>query len=556
MKFPKFLFITIFCFFVFNLNCRIQKEKNKSENNLIETSINSTNSSVWRKVQEQSQDTVVQLFVETLEFNWLEPYKSPDQKTFYGSGFFISDDGYIVSNYHVVEEAVSVKIQIPTLGKERFKTKVVGVCPNRDLSLLKLTDKAFKNIKDKLGKVPNLKLGDSDKILRTQEVLALGYPLGQEKLKSTQGIVSGRERAWGESYIQITAALNKGNSGGPSLNNKGEVIGINTVGVSKAQNVGYIIPINDIKSVITDLHKNKFLRSPMLGSEFNYGNEEMLNYFKNPKPGGLYLSRIYKDSLLDKNGIKNGDMLYQLNDKNIDFYGETVVSWSEDKVSIFDLLNRYPIGKKMNLVIYRDGEKKDFEFNFDLVNPLPIRRIYTPFEKVDYEVIGGMVVMELKFNNLDLLLEADPYLVKYQKRENQYEPRLIITHIFPDSQVQKSRVMYVGDLLKEINGKTVKSLDDFRSAIVEGKKSGFLTVKIEDDRFSVFSLNKILEDEPMLSKRYLYKVSKLISDLGGTKEKYKYSGESEDKIDDVTIPDEGDIENKEDVDKRFKIVVA
>ena len=130
---------------------------------------------------------------------------------------------------------------------------------------MKLTTDAMEKIKKLIPVIPTLKLGESDSIIRTQEVIALGYPLGQDALKSTQGIVSGRQEILGASFIQITAALNPGNSGGPCLDVNGNVIGINTAIIPDAQSIGYIIPMSDVRGVIQDLHKVKLLRSPLLG---------------------------------------------------------------------------------------------------------------------------------------------------------------------------------------------------------------------------------------------------------------------------------------------------
>ncbi len=465
----------------------------------------------WRAAQKTAKDTVVQLFVQTSEFNWLEPFKSPKQEQAWGTGFFIDTQGHLVSNFHVIDEAASVKIQIPSFGKERFDVDVIGVSPDRDVTLLKLTPEARKTIVKKLGKIPFLKLGDSDKVVRTQEVLALGYPLGQEKLKSTQGIVSGRENMSGESYIQITAAINNGSSGGPSLNKHGDVIGINTASISRAQSVGYIIPINDVKNVITELHKAKFLHKPILGFSMNKGTPELTEYLKNPKPGGLYLSRVYKNTLLEKAGVKAGDMIYTINGNTFDRYGETNVPWSEDKVPIVALLNRFKLREKISITFYRNGEKKDVSFNFDLTKQLPIRTIYPEFEKVDYEIIGGMVIMELTLNHVSIFEDSIPYFVKYWKRKNRYEPKLVITHVFPNSQARQARVVYPGNVLTEVNQEKVLTLSDFRNAIKKTKK--FASFKRENKKLMVLSLEKILEDEDDLSQKYVYKKSKLVIEL-------------------------------------------
>lgn len=475
-------------------------------------------SSVWRQVQERAKDTVVQIFVQTAVFNWLEPYKSPKQGKLCGSGFFIDENGYLVSNFHVVEETACIKIQIPSLGKERFDVSVVGVNPERDIALLQLTKESRDKIIAALGKIPYLEFGDSDQVVRTQEILALGYPLGQEKLKSTQGIVSGREHVWGESYIQMTAALNPGNSGGPSLDASGNVIGINTARMPAAQNIGYIIPINDVKNVIQDLYKVPLLRRPLLGCEFNNGTKDMVTFLDNPGSGGFYIARVYKDTLLDKVGVQAGDMLYEINNYKVDLYGETNVQWSEDKVPLAAVLNRLVLGEQIQFEVYRKGKKKEFLFDFNLTNPLPIRYMYPDYEKIDYEIIGGMVIMELTLNHIDRFEGKDTLLEKYKLRENQYEPRLIITHIFPHSQAEQARVFDIGDIVREINCSDVKTLQDMRLAVCTSQQ--FVTLKTEDKKFAVLSCKKIIEDEPRLAAKYFYKKSSLTDDLARLKNEH------------------------------------
>jgi serine protease Do len=465
----------------------------------------------WRTIQNQSKDTVVQLFVQRSNFNWTQPYKTPDQSGCYGSGFFINDKGNVVTNAHVIDESIKVEIQIPSLGKERFELEKIGTSPQRDIAILKLTDESLNKISKKLGGIKFLEIGDSDTVLRTQALLTLGYPLGQEKLKSTEGIVSGREFAWGESYIQTTAAINPGNSGGPALDTNGKVIGINTATVSRAQNVGYIIPINDVKNTLQDLYKTKLLRNPIMGCKYHKGNEEMLRFLKNPPPGGVFISKVYKNSIVEKAGIQAGDMMYSINGKKIDLYGEVDVEWSEDKVSFVSILKRLKIDQEIELEIYRRGEKKTFKFPFNLMNLLPIRTVYPEYEKVDFEIIGGMVLMEFKMNHFEFFDEANPYLARYKKFENRYESKLILTQILNDSETKNSRIMKEGDLLDKVNGGKVNTLDDFRKAV---KKSiEFLTVKTESRKFLVLSMKKVFEDEDKLASQNFYEKTDLAKEL-------------------------------------------
>lgn len=475
--------------------------------------ISKTKKNSWLDVQKKSKDTVVQVFTQVTKINWLEPYKTPEQSEAAGSGFFINSKGHVVTNYHVVAQASGIQVQLPSFGRERFDVEIIGVCPEKDVALLKLTDESLDKIKKKLKKISYLQLGDSDSILRTQEVLALGYPLGQERIKSTLGIVSGRERS---GLIQITTPINPGNSGGPLLDINGKVVGINNAAVLAAQNIGYIIPINEVKRAITkDLYKIKLLRKPTLGCIFTVATDDMVKYLDNPIPGGWYIAKIFDKGILNKIGVQEGDMLYEINGYKIDIYGELLVPWSEDKVSLIDFLNRFGVGDKIHLVIYRNGSRKDF--NFTLVpSYIPaVRKIYSEFESkaLDYEVIGGMVVMPISLNHVALLLENVPELVRYIKAEEQQNPAVVITHVLPDSQARKARVITPGSIIDKVNGEKIKTLDDFRAAIKKSKDTGFLTIIAEDKMFAALSVASILKDANMLSSRYFYTKSDLLKDL-------------------------------------------
>lgn len=471
---------------------------------------------MWLTIQKQVKDTVVQVYAQTTEFNWLEPYKSPEQGEGVGSGFFINASGDLITNYHVVAQASSVQIQIPSFGMERFDTEIIGVSPDRDIALLRITPEARDKIKEKLKVIPYLRLGNSDKILRSQEVLALGYPLGQTRLKSTLGIVSGRERLGIFGYIQITAPLNPGNSGGPALNTNGEVIGINSCGILNAQNVGYIIPINEVRSALDDLHKVKLLRKPMLGCAFTPATTDMVKYLGNPGDGGWYIAKVFPDSLLESVGVKENDMLYEINGYKIDIYGDLNVPWSEDKVSLFELLNRYKIGDPIEFIIYRNGTRKNFSFKLEQKHLPCIRTMYPEFEPEakDYEMIGGMTVMEITFNHIELLISRCPELVRYlSKSENQHDPALIITNILPNSQAYKAKVLHRGSIIEKINGQKAKTLKEFRQLVLKSKASGFITLNTEDNLLGVLNVEKIVKEENGLAALYFFRKSNLIDVL-------------------------------------------
>lgn len=458
----------------------------------------------------------MQVFAHVTEFNWLEPYKTPNQGSGAGSGFFINNDGDIISNYHVVAQASSVEVQIPSFGLERFDVEIIGVCPERDIALLTLTKESREKILAKNNVISFLKLGDSDSVLRSQEVLALGYPLGQSRLKSTLGIVSGRERMGSSGYIQITAPINPGNSGGPALDTNGAVIGINSCGVIEAQNVGYIIPINEVKSALQDLYKVKLLRKPTLGCLFTAANPEMVQYLSNPSDGGWYIAKVFKGTLLESVGIQEGDMLCEINGHRVDLYGDIDVPWSEDKASLFEFLNRMTVGDTIKFVVYRKGQRKEFTFSFEHKYLPPVRMIYPEFEPeaTRYELIGGMVVMQLSLNHVSLLISRAPDLVRYGKIDLQHESSLIITHVLPNSQAFKTRVLRPGESIEEVNGEKVRTLDEFRDAVLKSKKSRYITLRTDDSLYAVMSVDKILREEDILASRYFFNKSKLLDQLG------------------------------------------
>lgn len=476
----------------------------------------------WCDLQTLTKDTVIQIFVHAAQFNWLEPYKTPNQYQSTGSGFFISEMGDIITNAHVVDQAKAISIQIPSMGKQRFDVDIVGVSPDRDLALLQLRSEDREIIIKELGKIPTLTFGDSDNVHRADEIMALGYPLGQQSLKSTTGVVSGREHIEGHSMIQISAPINPGSSGGPSLNGLGQVIGVNSAGIygGGTQNVGYIIPSNEVLLFLRQLEslpavsgEVKFIRKPFLGVIFNNASESLTKFLGNPTPGGLYVVETYKKSPLHKAGVLPQDMMYAIDGHKIDYFGEMNVPWSDDKISIMDYVGRLRLGDKIHLTVYRFGKKRDIALTFSQAELAPIRAMYADYEKIDYEIIGGLVVMQLAVNHLPLLIQGAPELARFAEFKNQMEPVLIVTHVFPDSAASRSRTMGIGAILQEVNGQRVKTLAEFRNAVKKSLETNYLTVKTVENVFTVLPLKRIIVDEPKLARNYYYHITPLANEL-------------------------------------------
>jgi serine protease Do len=463
-------------------------------------------------MERTAEHAVVQLFVQTAMFDWLEPYKPPRQISTFGTGFFIDSDGHVLTSFHVVSEAVAVQAQVPSLGKERFDLTVVGIYPDRDIALLELTPAAKQRFLTFVEHISYIPTGESDRVKRGESVWALGYPLGQETLKITQGVVSGYQELDGEVFLQVTAPLNPGNSGGPCVNEAGEVIGINTSIIPEAQNIGYVVPISDVKAVVKAMHTVNIVHRPVLGCDFNYSTSTMLAYLGNPDPGGIYINRVFKLSSFEEAGIQAGDMIYKINHHELDLFGDTNVSWSDDKIHFTGLLHRFDIGQEIDILYYRKGQRFEKKITFMMQKPLPIRLMFPEFEKIEYEIFGGMVIMPLALNHVGAFEDSQSKGIdKYCLRNNQYEGRLVISNIFQNSPAQQVRVLEVGDVIELVNNKRVCTMQDFYAA-VESDRS-FLSIKTEDGRFCVLSLPEVLQEEVRLAEQYRYQSTGLYTRL-------------------------------------------
>jgi len=177
-------------------------------------------------------------------------------------------------------------------------------------------------------------------------------------------------------------------------------------------------------------------------------------------------------------------------------------------------------GEKVNLVVYRKGKRKTFSTAFDQTSLPTVRKVYPAYEKIDYEVFGGMVVMELTLNHVHGLADVAPGLVKYANLSTQSKAILLITHIFPTSHVARLRSLAVGSTIHEVNGKEVFTLTDFRAAVRAGSSEKFLTMRLADNAsrvtdniFVSLPYKKIAEQEAELVRVYMYPLTPLSQEI-------------------------------------------
>jgi len=281
-----------------------------------------------------------------------------------GSGFIVSEDGIVITNKHVVLDAEADYMVLTTDGR-KFPAKVLAKDPAQDLAVLKIEKEKVAGADGNFSfkPFPVVKLGDSSKIEIGQSVIAIGNALGEYRNTISVGVVSGLGRtitASGgglvetlEDVIQTDAAINKGNSGGPLLNLRGEVIGINTATVLDAQNIGFAVPINLAKSNIQKAVNSGKITYPFLGVRSVIISDQVQKDNNLPVSYGAWVVSgnnevaVLPDSAAAKAGIKDKDIILEINNKNI-----------TEQDTLLEIIQNYNAGETVTMKILSDGKEK------------------------------------------------------------------------------------------------------------------------------------------------------------------------------------------------------
>ena len=260
-----------------------------------------------------------------------------------GSGFIISDDGYVISNYHVVKDADEVVVRLS--DRREFVATIVGTDPRSDIAVLKVeSDKPL----------PSLKLGSSSALKVGEWVLAIGSPFGFDH-SVTAGIVSAKGRSLpNENYvpfIQTDVAINPGNSGGPLFNLEGEVVGVNSQIYSRTggfMGLSFAIPIDVVMNVYTQLREKGAVTRGWLGVLIQDVTRELAESFKMSKPHGALVSKVLPDSPAAQAGFKAGDVIVKFNGREISTSAE-----------LPPLVGTAVVGEKTPVEVIRGGSRKN-----------------------------------------------------------------------------------------------------------------------------------------------------------------------------------------------------
>lgn len=282
-----------------------------------------------------------------------------------GSGFIVSDDGFIVTNKHVVSDS-SGKYQVITSNDKKYDVQKIYRDPLNDVAILKI--ETSQNSGTQLKPVS---LGDSSRLQVGQFVIAIGTALGEFRNTVTTGVISGLGRGITagsefqgfaerlDNVIQTDAAINPGNSGGPLLNSSGQVIGINTAVASGGQNIGFALPISVVKDSLKNFNETGQFNRPYLGVAYKMINKDLA--LLNDVPEGAYVQNVIKDSASDKAGVEKGDIITKIDGQRI----------TGEKGELAKIIGIKKVGDSLKIEIWRsdstnDGKGKTMELTVTL----------------------------------------------------------------------------------------------------------------------------------------------------------------------------------------------
>jgi serine protease Do len=276
------------------------------------------------------------------------------KQTSLGSGFIIDNDGFVLTNFHVVQHASEVVVTL--LDKRQFRARIIGKDDKMDLAVLQIRD-------DNRKVPPNLKpvpLGDSDPVRIAETVVTVGNPFGLQNTV-TRGIISAKNRTIGlgpfDNFLQTDASINPGNSGGPLFNAKGEVIGINTAirsETGQSSGLGFAIPINEVKRLLPDLKKYGRVPRPWLGILAERMTPQLAEHYQLATPRGVLIYNTVESAPADQAGLQQGDILIAID-------GQT----TSEPYDVERILAKHKPQDQVTAQLYRGNKKKEVRIRLE-----------------------------------------------------------------------------------------------------------------------------------------------------------------------------------------------
>ncbi len=355
-----------------------------------------------------------------------DPSPEPREGAGFGSGFIISEDGYVITNAHVVDNATQITVGLN--DRREYDATLVGSDPASDIALLKLD----------VDGLPAVTIGDSEALKVGEWVLAIGSPFGFEHT-ATQGIVSALSRSLPDDtyipFIQTDVAVNPGNSGGPLFNTDGEVVGVNSQIYSRSggyQGLSFSIPINVAMTIADQLKDHGYATRGWLGVAIQNVDQLLAESFGLDKPEGALVAQVTEDSPADKAGVLSGDII-------LEFDGRAV-SYSS---ALPPLVGAVMPGKTVEMVVLRDGRKKTLDVTVEALDEgQPERPAVAPDPVGESRL--GVEVSELP----DELAE-----------QTGLDHGVLVAKIDPDGAAARAGIRE-GDVILSLNREEIDSVDE------------------------------------------------------------------------------------------------
>ena len=374
-----------------------------------------------------------------------------------GSGFIIDKGGYIVTNAHVVDQADSIHIQIkddPTI----YKAKIIGKDRPTDIALLKIDTKDSRTRKEFIA----AELGNSNNLQVGEWVAAFGNPFGHSNTM-TKGIISGIDRHIDEinllPFLQTDASINPGNSGGPLVNTQGKVIGVNTAINPYANNIGFAIPIYNVKSILKGLQKDGYVKRGFLGVRMDPNKIEFDYQSKTHK--GVLIVDVVQGGPAEKAGIKPYDVVTEFNG--------TPITSSKD---LFKIVSATPVNEKVKGKLFRKNKIQNFNVivaerpnNTSQAQRSSIEKVPSNMNKAPYN---------LGFH----LAQTDATLSRRLKLPLIYAHRPIVVEVVSPSHAQRAGLK-VGDIVFSVNGENVQTLEDTFNRLRDARENVLYVLRFD-----------------------------------------------------------------------------
>ncbi|PKN88940.1 MAG: peptidase [Deltaproteobacteria bacterium HGW-Deltaproteobacteria-1] len=363
------------------------------------------------------------------------------------SGFIISEDGYIFTNNHVVDKA---KIKVKLSDGKEYNAEIKGTDPNTDIALIKINAP---------GKLPYVRMGDSDKLRIGEGVFAIGNPLGLNHTV-TAGIISAKGREIGagpyDNFIQTDASINPGNSGGPLCNLAGEVVGINTAIIAQAQGIGFAIPINMAKDILNDLKTSGKITRGWLGVTSQDITEDLQKSLKLKDRRGALVTEVFPGDAADKAGIKPGDVILGIDGKP-----------AKDRREVIQMTAALRVGSKVGIQIFRDGKE------------MTLTAVVAERKDGQQQATGSAVKEQLDMTVQEVTPEVARYIGLPEKTG------VIITDVKVGGPAEDAGLQ-PRDIILKINNVTITGLKDYQAALNAGTKGDAMLMLVRRGKANFF----------------------------------------------------------------------